>query len=1195
MSWTPQQEAAILARGASLVVSAAAGSGKTSVLVERLIRLLADEEHPTPAERVVVVTFTNDAAAEVRQRLDLALSAKLESAMGNVWLRRQQTMLQSAKISTIHSFCFDLLREHFSQLGIAPGFRVMEASEEDGMRADCMNAAIEQFYADAECDAAAAEDKALLLDAFCDKNDQNLDSMLLAIYRDVESVPFGIMLLNDAAQKIERGQFQQATLECIRTSLTDIRAMYHKALHAAEVLENEKLTALLQTESCYAEDAFSALEHQDLTALADVLGGVSFGRMVPVRKKGVGIDEAKAVVSAMRSTAKQQLENLEKWSLPLRFASEDLPRHYALLMAMYRLLCRFDAILWEEKVARSVVGFADAMKLALQLLARQEADGTLVKTPLAESLSQQYDIIMIDEFQDADNQQDLIFRMLSKGGNAEHYGSNLFVVGDSKQCIYRFRAANPANFMRAMEESVSYNTPMLTENTCIYLNRNFRSDTAVIDCVNHVFSMLMTKTVGEIAYTDAEALVQGAEYPPADRSVELLMLKTVDRQCREEEAVAKRIRQHLEQGTPVKDRDGTLRPCQPKDFLILLRTNTRMTRFADALAAEQVPVSAVESKSYLQSPEITLLLEILWAVDNPLLDVSMAAAMLSPMMGFTTDDLITVRLADRNHSLFQGLRKIADAPQSYDGAFVQRCSDYLAFLESMRLYSAVETPEQLIRRLYHRTDFLGMMQLSGDGAKKKANLRALLSYARAFETNRGGGLSAFLRYLDAILRRKSDLDGGGVLAGTANVVSIKTIHKSKGLEAPFVILAHSDTSFTNRNESDSPYCYHGDMGFGFCLRDQKQYTIGKTLPYEAIAAQNRKESLSEEMRLLYVALTRARERLIMPIAYGKTVADRAATFAIMQESFGGQTDMLTGFAGCMRDWLLMAFIRHPNCDDLRDMLGVDCSVDRTMAPLSVSVVDGDAVLADSLAVAEEKTEQYDAELLAELQKRCAWHYDSPTVGLTAKYGVSELVKAEEFSAPLRRPLFTRDRHGLSGAERGTALHTFMEYADFPSAANDLEAEITALEQRGKLTAQQAKAVRASDIAAFFKSDLYKRIAASASVQRERKFTVALADLQLCDSLASIGEQYAGTDGLLIGIMDLVFTEDDGYVLVDYKTDRNVTAEMLLERYSEQLRLYAAALALLTGKPVKDCCIYSLSLQKTIPVTVSFPMQQCINA
>ncbi len=1186
MSWTPQQESAITAGGASLVVSAAAGSGKTSVLVERLIRLLADEEHPMPAERVVVVTFTNDAAAEVRQRLDMALSAKLESAMGNVWLRRQQTMLQSAKISTIHSFCFDLLREHFAQLGIAPGFRVMESSEEDGLRADCMDAAIGQLYADAAAgDITASEDKALLLDAFCDKNDKNLDSMLLAVYRDVESVPFGLTLLTQAAQQMEHGQIQQAAFDCIRTTLEGVRAMYRKAMQAAEVLESEKLTLLLQTEAHYAEDAWNALLREDMSALADALSGTAFDRMVVVRKKGIGVDEAKSVVSTMRTYGKAQLEGLKKWVLPLRFASEDLPRHGALLMAIYRLLCRFDTILWEEKCSRSVVGFADAMKLALQLLAERQADGSLVKTPLAESLSQQYDIIMIDEFQDADNQQDLIFRMLSKGGDASHYGSNLFVVGDSKQCIYRFRAANPANFMRAMEESVPYTAPMLTENTCIYLNRNFRSDTGVIDCVNHVFSMLMTKAVGEIAYTDAEALVQGAEYPPDDRPVELLMLKTTERQNREEEAIAKRIRQHIEQGTLVKDRDGTLRPCQPKDFLILLRTNTRMTRFADALTAEQVPVSAVESKSYLQSPEITLLLEILRAVDNPLLDVSMAAAMLSPMMGFTTDDLITVRLADRKNSLFQGLRKITEAPQSYDAAFVQRCNEYLTFLESMRLYSAVETPEQLIRRLYHRTDFLGMMQLSGDGAKKKANLRALLAYARDFESNRGGGLSAFLHYLDAILRRKSDLEGGGVLAGTANVVSIKTIHKSKGLEAPFVILAHPDTSFTNRNESTATYHYHSDMGFGFCLHDQQQYTIGKTLPYEAIAAQNKRESLSEELRLLYVALTRARERLILPITYGKTLADRAAAFAVLQESFGGQTDMLTGFAGNMRDWLLMALIRHPNCDDLRDVLGVDCTVDHTMPPLSISVIDGDTVLADTTESAEETPERYDAALLAELQKRCAWHYDSRTAGLTAKYGVSELVKAEEFSAPLRRPLFTRDRHGLSGAERGTALHTFMEYADFSAAAVNLETEIAALEQRGKLTAQQAKAVRDSNIAAFFTSDLYKRIAAADSVQRERKFTVRLADLHLSENLSAISEQYAGTDGLLIGIMDLVFTENDGYVLVDYKTDRNVTAADLQERYSEQLRLYAAALERLTGKPVKECCIYSLSLQQTVSVSV----------
>ncbi|MBE6847478.1 MAG: hypothetical protein E7503_05025 [Ruminococcus sp.] len=1184
MGWTDQQEAAILARGASLVVSAAAGSGKTSVLVERLIQLLADEMHPTPAERVVVVTFTNDAAAEVRQRLDMALSAKLEDSAGNVWLRRQQTMLQSAKISTIHSFCFDLLREHFSLLDIAPGFRIIEDAEEGGLRTDCMSAAIEQLYGAALAgDAQAAEDRALLLGAFCDKNDQDLDRMLLSVYRDVESIPFGLTLLAQAAQQMEQGDLPQKAFGFIREELEGIIRMYRAAIHAADTLENEKLDALLSTELQYALDALCALNREDAAALADCLYHLPFSRMVTVRKKGPGIDEAKAVVTTMRSTAMQHLKDLEHWALPLRFAREDLPRHGALLMAMYRLLLRFDALLWEEKCARSVVGFADAMKLTLKLLANRNEDGSLSKTPLAQQLSEQYDILMIDEFQDADNQQDLIFRMLSRNGSAERYGDNLFVVGDSKQCIYRFRAANPANFMRAMEESAAYVGPMLEQNTCIYLNRNFRSAQEVIDCVNHVFGMLMTKEVGEIRYTKEEALEMGAEYAPAERPVELLMLPTNGRQSFEEEAVAKRIRQHLEQGTPVQQRDGSMRPCTPKDFLILLRTNTRMGRFADALTAEHIPVCAVESGGYLQSPEITLLLELLRSVDNPLLDVPMAAAMLSPMMGFTTDDLILIRLADRKGSLFGGLRKITETPQSYDADFVKRCSDYLAFLESMRLYSAVETPEQLIRRLYHHTDFLGMMQLAGDGAKKKANLRALLGYARQFESNRGGGLSAFLRYLDAILQRKSDLDGGGVLAGTGDVVSIKTIHKSKGLEAPFVILAHSETSFTNRNDLAPPYRYHSDLGFGFRLRDPQQYTIGQTLPYEVIAAQNHQESLSEEMRLLYVALTRAREHLILPICYGKSVMERAASYAVMQETFGGQSNMLTGFANSMRDWLLMALIRHPSCDALRKALGIACSADTSMQPLGIGIIDGEAVLADTKQEEEAQAIGCNAELLEKMQVHCAWRYTSATAGLTAKYGVSELVKKEDFSMPLRRPAFTRNVHGLTGAERGTALHTFMEYADFSKAAADMQGEIAALEQRGKLTAQQAKAVAASDLHEFFNSPLYARIAASPQVLREQKFTVRIADLQLGESMQEIAAQYAGTPGLLIGIMDLVFAEGEGYVLVDYKTDRNVTAQILQERYSEQLRLYAAALELLTGKPVTECCLYSLSLGCAVPI------------
>lgn len=1185
-NWTPEQEAAILAKGASLVISAAAGSGKTSVLVERLIRLLSDEEHQTPAERVVVVTFTNDAAAEVRQRLDLALTAKLEQAQGNVWLRRQQTMLQSAKISTIHSFCFDLLREQFSQLQIAPGFRIMEASEEDGLRSEIADRTLEQLYHAARSDTQARTDRDLLLGAFCDKDDGKLEAMLLSLYRCVESVPFGIELLAQAAAHIQDGNMLRRTLELIREALREIAVLYHHAQEAALPLGHEKLETLLQTEAEHIQEAMAALEQQKLSRLADCLAPRKFASTPPAGKKYAQPAVAREITVSLRNIAKEKTQALAIWVTPLRYAAQDLPRHSDLLMALYRLLCRFDSLLWEEKLLRNVVGFADAMKLALRLLAEKQADGSIRKTPLAEQLSAQYDIIMIDEFQDADNQQDLIFRMLSRGGSAERYGENLFVVGDSKQCIYRFRAANPANFMRAMRESADYKAPLLTENTCIHLSRNFRSAPEVIESVNHVFRTLMSEQVGEIAYGTAEELKLGAEYPVDDRPVELLLLPTVNRRTREPEAVAKRIAWHLRKGTLVKDRTERLRPCRPKDFLILLRTATQMTRFADALAAEGIPVCAVETQSYLKSPEITLLLELLRAVDNPLLDVSMAAAMLSPMMGFSLDDLVTIRLAGRRVSLFQGLRRIADHPEEHDPSFVKQCTDFLGFLESLRLCSAMETPEQLIRRIYQRTDFLGLMQLSGGGAQKKANLRALLSYAKQFENNRGGGLSAFLRYLDAILARGSDLEGGGVLAGTEDVVKLKTIHKSKGLEAPFVILAHSDNGFSTKDR-ESDYQYHHTAGFGFRLHDPEQYSCGETLPYETIAAQNQKESLSEEMRLLYVALTRARERLILPIAYGKTTAERAGKYAACQMAMGGQHDLLTRTASSMRDWLLMALIRNPSCDKLRTTLNVTLPADEAQPALSVITLHEADIFADAGNRLEDTQQEIavNTALLADMQTRCAWQYPSPHAGLTAKYGVSELAKAEDFSAPLRRPLFTRARHGLTGAERGTALHAFMEYADFAAASADLSGEIRRLSSLGRLTPRQAKAVEASDIAAFFHSPLYERIAAAKTVQRERKFTVRLADLPLQGKMAEIGRQYAGTEGLLIGIMDLVFEDEKGIVLVDYKTDRNVTPEELRERYSEQLRLYAAALGLLTGRPVAECCLYSFTLGKTIPVAV----------
>lgn len=1183
--WTPEQDAAISARGASLVLSAAAGSGKTSVLVERLIRLLADSEHRTPAEALVVVTFTNDAAAEVRSRLNLALTQKMAAEPENDWLRRQQTLLQSAHISTIHSFCFDLLREQFASAGISAGFRIIEENEEKVLRGEALSAVMEAFSKEAETDAEAASRQKLLFSAFCQKDDMPLEQLILELYRCIEAAPFGEALLLEAAEACQGEKMLDAALSDIAVQLDHVRQLHDRAKELMLPICKDTQIAVLMDEIVLADRLRGAVAAKDTEQLGMLLRTLSFATFSLPRKP-----EA-APIRTLRNRAKDILLSLQPLATPLMYAKEDLPRHAALLSALYRLVKAFDDALFLRKQERCVIGFGDAMRLTLRLLAERTETGEIRKTPLASRLSEQYACIMIDEFQDADNQQDLIFRMLSHGGDASHYGDNLFMVGDSKQCIYRFRNANPNNFYRAMREGAPYRTPRLTQNTCIHLNCNFRSAKEVVDTVNHIFETLMTESVGEIRYDDTQKLVQGADYPEAKRPLTLLLLpSTKDAKADEPHAVASLIAGHLARKTPVKDRDGTMRPCRPKDFLILLRTATRMPAYAEALAEHGIPVCPIEQKGYLESQEIRLLLDILRAVDNPLLDLPLAAAMLSPMFGFTLDDLITVRLSNRRQSLYYGVKLVSeqeDAPE----LLRMKCRELLAFLESMRLFSAMETPEQLIRRIYRQTDFLGLMQMSESGDRKKANLRTLTVYARQFEENRGGGLSAFLRYLDAILARKSDLAANSAPAVSEDVVALKTIHKSKGLEAPFVILAHSDTAFSKEDDKN-PFQFRSDLGFGFKLRDPDALTYDTTLPFMVIANRNRMESLSEELRLLYVALTRAREYLILPIVYSANyVKQKAQGYLCEQIAFCGQTDLLTASADSMRDWLLMALLRNPGCAHLRRCMELsDYDADDRMLPLSV-ITELEEPVSEPQASDEAETDAADAKtetetdpsLLHCLSEQCAWEYDSPLMNLPAKYGVSEIAHGEEFSAPLRRPLFVRERHGLSGAERGTALHTFLQYADFKAAKADPEQEVERLTTEGRLTKRQAKAVRTSAISEFFTSDLYERICGADKVRREEKFTVRLSDLEADGALTALYEQYRDTEGMLIGIMDLVFEENGNTILLDYKTDHVKSESELLERYTEQIRLYASALRLLDGHAPSECWIYSFALKKAIPV------------
>ena len=876
------------------------------------------------------------------------------------------------------------------------------------------------------------------------------------------------------------------------------------------------------------------------------------------------------------------------WRVPFLFAAADIPRTAAIFRALQSLLDASTAELNARNQERDAVSFADAMRMTLSLLAERREDGSIVRTPLAEALSEQFVYIMVDEFQDADDQQDLIFRMLSYGGSPARYGSNMFTVGDSKQCIYRFRNANPQNFAAIGSECTDWKaeqgTAPVTQNTRVLLNSNFRSADPVIRIVNHIFSMLMTKQVGEVDYDDTQKLIRGAVYPDGDRRTEIILLRDAKTERADEPAaVADCIRRHLrELHTPVSDPEAPdgVRPCRAGDFLILLRSKKHMGEYAEALRKRGIPVGPAEEGEWLQAPEILLLLEILRVIDNPLLDVSAAAAMLSPVFGFSPDDLAALRIFDRKHELCTVVRAYCKKPPAdADAALTSKCSSFLAFLDAMRLFSAMETPEQLIRRIYQETDLLGLMQMNSADGTKKANLRMMLRFAGQFEQSRGGGLSAFLRYLAKLGAQKKKIPCGTPPAGAADAVSVMTIHGSKGLERPFVILARSHTQFSRQDAADVIQ-YHSDLGFGFRLLDPANFAKGDSLPSRAIIAQNYSEMLSEELRLLYVALTRAREHLILPLIYTDGYCDTAAEYAAEQEYAGGQTDLLTASAGSMRDWLVMSLIRNTACEQLRRTFNVLCETDGTPA------LDVCFVTPEPPAEPQQNTDTQeitaDAALLETLREQCEQQYDSRLAGLTAKYGVSELARTENITAPLRRPQFVREKHGLSGAERGTAVHTFMQFADFAAAKDDLPGEVERLTQRGRLTKRQAQAVLNSTVGSFFTSPLFDRIQKAKTVWREEKFTVRLSDLHLTGALAEIGEAYAGTEGMLIGIMDLVIEEDDGIVLIDYKTD-HAQADALLEEYTTQIRLYAEALRLLKDKPVRECCLYSVYLNQVIPV------------
>lgn len=1181
LNFTPEQRAAIDTRGSTVLVSAAAGSGKTRVLTERLMAYLTDAENPVDIDRFLVITYTRAAAAELRSRILDGIYARIASDPENRRLRRQAALCARAEIGTIHSFCADFLRANCAALALAPDFQVADTERCIALRTTALEHTLERAYARMDADAGFR----LLADTVGGgRDDARLGELVLTLYDKMQ-----------CHARPEQWAAQQVDLLAL-DGVTDAGAtpwgrsllarMQESAEHWCGVLEaqldimaDEDMEWLMDIYG----DSFSATA-DGLRALADAcdrswdaavaaLQDVPFPRLGSTRKPPD--PDVRDRVKAQRDAAKKAIQTLQKQiNIPSAQALADLQTTAPAMQALLALTLDFGAAYAAEKRRRSLVDFSDLEHMTAQLLT--DEDGA--PTELARQLSGRYTEIMVDEYQDVSEVQDLIFRAVSRGG------SNLFFVGDVKQSIYRFRLADPTIFLDKYARFADFREAAPGAPRRILLRENFRSRRAVLEAANHVFSNIMSRALGELDYDDAARLRAGASYPGDDVLPELAVLElpdadddapTPEKAALEADYAARRIRALIDGGTPVWE-NGAERPAHYGDVVILLRSaNSIGPVYRAALEAHGIPVSAETSGGFYTSEEVSVLRSLLAVVDNPHQDVPLIAALRSPLFGLTADDLAAVRTCDREHDFYTAVTLAAETRDD--------CRDFLDVLARYRALS-IELP--LSEFLWHVVDDRAVMALTSampDGELRRRNVLLLLDLAQEFERTGARGLHRFLLWM-----QRQEIEGvePTVPGSESRSVRILSIHKSKGLEFPFVFLCDTARLF-NKSDTRASVLVHPALGLGPKCTDQANGVEYPTIARQAIAAQLLTETLSEEMRLLYVAMTRAKERLVITGTVrdiGKTVSTLTATATVPL------APELLRAAQSPLHWLLQSALLD------RD----ECFLRRNYVRLHPG---GTADPQPEAAAAAAQAEA-DPALLAQLERALTFRYaHAQAIDLPSKVTATELKRLEAEDAPpedagapllkgtprtqtFRQPDFSARERKLTAAERGTATHRTLQYLRFADARTPegIRAQVQALAARGLLTAREAQAVNTASLLQLMRTPLGAALAAAeaaGTLRREFRFSL------LCPAetfFPGAGEEQV----LLQGVVDAWFETKDGLVIVDYKTDR-IRPEAVPERtayYAAQLRAYAGAMARITGRPVCRRTLYFLhcSCSADVPET-----------
>ncbi|MGN0665457.1 MAG: UvrD-helicase domain-containing protein [Huintestinicola sp.] len=1254
--WTEQQLEAIGAKDHAVIVSAAAGSGKTAVLIEKLLRILSDREKPVPADRIAVATFTNDAAAQMKQRLSDALAKAAEEDPSNEWLISQQSLVQGAKISTISSFCFNLIRENISLTDLDGGFRIIEPAEEDIIVSQAIKNAMENRI---EAGGQAAEELAKLSRFFFPsaRNAQGFSGFIAELRSNILSVPFCGRFMQECidfyASPVDpdNDPLIKVYLDDIHSKLISVMYSVEQAhalavdayslIPSSDPKENAKIADSIgvfeRDYTFYDKNGDPVLSDADIVRRAaglcseprkffdSPISNTDFMRLCSYnpysRKKNLSDAElkqkAELEVRLQRYKDVRERYKKEYSSLCTGITLDNIREDYKVHADICRMLFSFlNEVIAEEKrikAEKNVLGFSDAEQTAASLLCRMKDGGTIEKTELARELSQRYAIVMMDEFQDSNGIQELIFRLLSHNGEADKAGDNFFAVGDIKQSIYRFRNADPEIFRKNLTCSVPYAGAKEGESTYILLNRNFRSSKGVIDFVNTVFGVIMSKQCGGLDYGTEDMLIKGSDtdypgcteiisIPPAD-SIEELSRKDAaedgdndsddedeDEELTSDDAAearitAQRIRRLLDEETITVN--GTVRRCQPSDICILMRKTEKASVFAAELEALGIPAGGDSAESYLASREISVLSNLLRAADNPTLDIPMTSVLMSPMFMFTADDAARLRTIGKS-SVYADITEVCDNAGDYPFEFAEKCRGFIKVFGEIRRFAAANSTESLIRYIYDKTDFLSVVSVLKDSAKRKANLRLLPIYAADYDRNGGGGLSGFVRRLNAMTENGKDFAAASaVTESSGGKVAIKTIHKSKGLEYPFVFLCQLHTGF-NTKSLKQKFMFNSRFGAAFDITDIKNSAAYISFPRAAFKALKRRADRDEEMMLFYVAMTRAKLKLFITRQNGRKAVEAREKARSLYDVGSIKQDISAGAASSMDMWLETALCSFTQADETH-MVNKECTVEITKGTLmdrTDAESSADGVNAEGTASVGYDTKALEEEFSRRIAAGRA--YDLTPSKTAAKLTVSEIAKKHAPETGIIGRRVGRLPRGISASEAGTAVHAFMQYADLDAIAdsaemeNAIRSEAERLASKTILTDTQAECADPGLITPFFDTDLYRRMRISGEILKEKKFLVKISELSLDDSDLLV---YNNSEGMLQGVADCLFREKDGWVLLDYKTDRNVTEEGLRQRYSRQLKLYARALSLILDIPVKEAYLYSFTLRKAIATEI----------